>query len=127
MTAHKLMRRVKLYVAPLLLLLFIGLFLALKLWIVAVISAISLLSLFLGERDIPFFGEKRPAWLQRIHAGLTAPRRIAASAVAIGVGLVAAALTWGLTAGVIIGIGMGVAIHLFWLLNLATRRGSNRH
>lgn len=117
------LRCLKLYVLPSLMLLLIGFFIAFKMWGIAVIFGISLLELLSpGREEYPFFGEKRPAWLERLHDHVTEPRRIAITALLSGIGLLIVALTLGVSVGVVVGGVLAVAIHAFWLVRLVTRK-----
>lgn len=120
-------RWLTLYALPYLMLLLIGFFIAFKMWAVAAIFVISLLmAMSPGREEYPFFGAKRPAWLERIHENLTESRRIAISALLSGIGLLIVALTLGFSIGLAVGTAMAIIIHAFWLVRLGTRIQEDR-
>jgi hypothetical protein len=118
----RMLRWLKLYILPSLMLVFVGFFLAFKMWAIALIFAISLLAVMSpGKEEYPFFGEKRPGWLVWVHENVRESSRLAISSLVSGIGLLIVALTLGFSIGVGVGIAMAFIIHTLWLVRLVTR------
>ena len=102
------------YVVPTVMLLLVGLMIVLQSWRLAAILGLAfgatLVSVFLQEKPpYPFFGDKRPRWLERILAGPPELHRLIFTA-ALFTGLVVFALIDGITVGVLIGIGASILV-----------------
>ena len=102
------------YVIPVSMILPVGVLIVLGSWRLAAIVALAfgatLGSVFLQEGSpYPFFGDRRPAWLERILSGSTELHRLILAA-AIAGGLIVFALIDGFTIGVFIGIAASVFV-----------------
>jgi hypothetical protein len=112
-----LVRWLKLYVLPFLMLVAVGIFIGLKMWAVAAIFAASVISWFLPQSaEYPFFGRHPPGWLKRIHREAGGRRGLAVSAAMYGAVFLIAILAFGVTIGVVIGAAVAAVLLTLSLL-----------